>query len=1314
MIFQDVTKKARKESLKLYPNVLKEGNDIIIEGSDWCNCPISIKIDNDTVKYIRIAQGLPVEGGLVPYPTGSFVVLVSTLGIKPGKHSLIATSIQQGDKQSSSKQFEVQKRELFKSDGTPADKPYQRSLAFFERRYGQLGFVPPGIRDIQMNELQMLRKVDQTLFSMPITGVCNWQPIGAGPLPNATDNGTYPAISGRVTAIAIDPLISTTIFIGTAGGGVWKSIDDGFTWSPKTDYQTSLAIGAIAIDPFNTSRLFAGTGVDDNLNGQVIFSNGNGILRSEDGGAKWTELASSIFERSSISRIIFDVTDTTSKRIFLSSTLGVYESIDNGVNWTILSPGKAIDLVMIVESTGKSKVIRLIAAFYASGLWTATRTIDKGKYKWSTWTQYTGTAFPSSFNRIVLGQSKNNPKTIYAMFEIDGRPERLVKTNDGGKKWTSIPVRFNDTPAAADRPAESSSVLEHSHNMFIPISDMTALPSAHTYKTNSSGTPTHTHNISFTSVEIERLASGRTVSKNTDADSSGHQHTFELGMWLGQGGYNFHIAVHPNDTNIVYFGEIRLWKTTTGGGVFKDITFGPLTTPEAGTPYAIHVDQHCFAFDPKDPNIIWAGNDGGIYRSVDSGKKWAQRNRDLGTFQYVTVSSHPQWETIMLGGTQDNGLHRYSGSPAWEFSRGGDAGFTAIDSTMPTRMYQGYVENWILRSDEAGAKGSWGVKTGAVTGDVMFYPPFVLDPSDQQICYFGNSRLWRSPEYAVEWFAITKILNGLITAIAVHPEDSTRIYIGTNLGNIYRVLKTGITWDLKNVTTTDLTKPPLPPGGFISDIAVDTDGNVWLTISSVLRDTAGKFINNYVYCLLNTGHYTWESRSNGLANANPIHSIVIDPLNKDRLFCAGDLGVFRTEDAGLKWRVWDQGLPNVVVTDLVIQGPRRLLRAATYGRSIWERPIESGFCPPVDLYIRDSILDSGRVQPSPSDHPHPFTPSTKVYWWQSPDIKVDAKEPGYQTPEPITDFVAYESHFNHRTAKRNSENRFYVQVHNRGPKKATNVQVRAFFARASAGLPKLPADFWSGGSPFKKDPSATDWKPIGPTKIISELEPAEPGIVEWNWIVPDTAPKHSCLMALITCEEDPLKATDIYDIGILVPTSDHITLKNLHVDNPVLGTSSADSAYLLELHDSETHGRLVDLVFNWGSLPKETKVFVVFETLSNNDHAVKVDPEDLKQLGIIAFQNTNDKNLFYPELEYGCRETKYFDLKYIYRLHLMENKTTTIIPSVSIPQDRPLLMAINLVLPKYMEQKSVQFDILQRAGQRITGGSTYLLFPRKK
>src|SRR5205807_1177008 len=169
---------------------------------------------------------------------------------------------------------------------------------------------------------------------------------------------------------------------------------------------------------------------------------------------------------------------------------------------------------------------------------------------------------------------------------------------------------------------------------------------------------------------------------------------------------------------------------------------------------------------------------------------------------------------------------------------------------------------------------------------------------------------------------------------------------------------------------------------------------------------------------------------------------------------------------------------------------------------IWERPIDASVCPLVDLYMRDDILDTGRVQPTQAYQPHPFDPTLLVNWWESVDIKVDAPQPNFQTPMPITDYVAFASDIQHRNPSRSRTNRFYAQVHNRGVNKATNVQVRAFFADASAGLPALPADFWSAGKPFSADPSSTVWTPVGPTQTIAELDPAEPGIVECDWFVP--------------------------------------------------------------------------------------------------------------------------------------------------------------------------------------------------------------------
>jgi hypothetical protein len=139
------------------------------------------------------------------------------------------------------------------------------------------------------------------------------------------------------------------------------------------------------------------------------------------------------------------------------------------------------------------------------------------------------------------------------------------------------------------------------------------------------------------------------------------------------------------------------------------------------------------------------------------------------------------------------------------------------------------------------------------------------------------------------------------------------------------------------------------------------------------------------------------------------------------------------------------------------------------------------------------------------------------------------------------------------------------------------------------------------------------------------------------------------------------------------------------------------------------------LIFNWGNVPQNTKVFVVFESLQNNENSVKANTETLKKNGVTVQQNSKVKGLFREKLEYGCGQLKHFNLNYIYQLRVLENRPKqTIIPSVKIPEGRPLLMAINLTLPRVVEEEKIQFDVIQCAGQQTIGGSTYLLLPRKE
>ena len=184
-----------------------------------------------------------------------------------------------------------------------------------------------------------------------------------------------------------------------------------------------------------------------------------------------------------------------------------------------------------------------------------------------------------------------------------------------------------------------------------------------------------------------------------------------------------------------------------------------------------------------------------------------------------------------------------------------------------------------------------------------------------------------------------------------------------------------------------------------------------------------------------------------------VSAFVFDPVNANTFYVGTDVGVFRTTDGGATWQAFDNGMPNVPITDLHVDRPASLLIAATFGRGMYKVSISGAAEPAVDLYLRDSLLDTGERFPSPSNQPNPNDLADQVFWWESPDIKVDTTP--YYTPDLVFDGVEFDE-LPDQDPKRTQVNRFYLQLHNRGWQNATNVRVRAFLADASAGLPALP------------------------------------------------------------------------------------------------------------------------------------------------------------------------------------------------------------------------------------------------------------------
>jgi hypothetical protein len=362
------------------------------------------------------------------------------------------------------------------------------------------------------------------------------------------------------------------------------------------------------------------------------------------------------------------------------------------------------------------------------------------------------------------------------------------------------------------------------------------------------------------------------------------------------------------------------------------------------------------------------------------------------------------------------------------------------------------------------------------------------------------------------------------------------------------------------------------------------------------------------------------------------------------------------------------------------------------------------------------------VIPSYDGVPHPFDPTINVYHWQSPDIKVDALDPAFQTSTAISDYVVFEADLEHETARRGVANRFYAQVHNRGPMMATKLQVRAFFASAALGMPALPGDFWSSGKPFVGTPSGPNWMPVGPTIEIPKLEPAEPGVVCWEWTVPVAASKYSCLLVVATCAEDPIDGGGILDTDELVLTRKHVAAKSFNVEKAVPGKPMPpDQVFLTKVIDVTRQGVPYDLELHWGNLPQGSRVFVAFERPRSGGRVILAGDDELGRLDIRLAHTGH--TLFLRQYQVGLRRRGWFGLPWLRRRATSEHRNfdltrvyelprpdrnLVIFPNLRVPRDASVAVALNVALPA-QTTASAQFDLIQRLGDRIVGGSTYLL-----
>jgi hypothetical protein len=390
-----------------------------------------------------------------------------------------------------------------------------------------------------------------------------------------------------------------------------------------------------------------------------------------------------------------------------------------------------------------------------------------------------------------------------------------------------------------------------------------------------------------------------------------------------QGWYDLTIGASPTNKDEVIVGGIDLWRSTNGGTSWTHTTYG-----YGGGPY-IHPDQHDVVY--MNGTTIWAAHDGGISRSLNNGGTWSTLNGNMNIGEPYFLGVSATSSTRIIAGLQDNGSILYNGT-SWTLVKGGDGMDCFIDWNN---------NNTIIASSQNGGHGK-SINSGAsfnnivsgLTGTADWIAPITQDLTNPNIFYAGRQHVFKSTNQGASWSQLGSLGgSGNVLVINACASNSNVIY-AARATTLYKTTDAGVNW----IPITG----SIPTGaGQITDVTVDNTNanNVYVTLS-------GYSAGNKIFYSTNGGT-TWTNYSTGLPNI-PANCVVYKKNSAGAIYVGMDVGVYYRELSMSSFIPYYTGLPNVWVNDMEIYYPTGKLRAATFGRGIWE----------TDLYSQPGVVPS--------------------------------------------------------------------------------------------------------------------------------------------------------------------------------------------------------------------------------------------------------------------------------------------------------------------------------------------------------------------
>lgn len=789
----------------------------------------------------------------------------------------------------------------------------------------------------------------QSLDSAAVAGM-RWRTVG-------------PAnFMGRMSDVVGIPGPSKTLFAAAAGGGIWKTTNNGTTWRPVFDDQRVISMGMLAIAPSDTQQVWAGTGEPNSRNS---IEPGGGIFKSTDGGITWS--AKGLEKTEHIGRIA--VHPTNPNVVYVAALgaawrsnpeRGLYKTTDGGTSWQLVKfvSDKAgmIDVAIhpkdpnVVFATSwerRRSPYSLFSGGPGSALWKST---DGG----TTWAEVKGGGFPSGQKgRMTLDINHANPNVMYMMIEAAANAtgpivgERSPKNNglwkstDGGATWAQMnnynvrPFYYSQVrsdPKNPDRVYFSSTDLQMSED------------GGKTNRATANGVHIDSHGIWIDPNDPERWVI---------ANDGGIAITFDKGGNFVQG-QNIPVAQFYE---VAY--DMAVPYNICGGAQDNGTWCGPSKrrTPTTSLGYWFTIaggDGFYAAMDPTDPNVVYGESQGGNVSRVNlkSGERMAFAKP---TWQ----ARYKQWEDS-IATIRDNPL----------------VAATKVQNTAIAALRAQQAKD----STELSIRYNWNA-------------PFFLSPHNPSVVYFAGNKVLKSTKRGEDLRIISPDLSknltakldtalrltggitldatgaetyGTIVALEESPAKPGLLYAGTDDGNVWKSSNDGASWENLSSRIQGL------PNG----------GEVYLA-----RIEASKFDTNVVYVAFDNhrwgdfrphlfvskdGGKSFASIVNNLPTGGPgdfLHVVREDPINRDLLYVGTSIGVYASIDRGTTWSRFMANMPSVPVYDLQIHPRDRELIAATHGRGFWI----------VDVAPLQEMTAAVAAKPV-----HLFAPKTGFQWGEEP------------------------------------------------------------------------------------------------------------------------------------------------------------------------------------------------------------------------------------------------------------------------------------------------------------------------------------------